>query len=163
MAFANRLGAVELLGQHAAHQEMRPGHGAERELRLGAGLHRGIQPLGTADQEGEGPPALLPAGQQLGEALAVRCRAAEVERDRQRAVGQGGQDRLALPPPDLRGAAAGLRDFGDRERRPQPGIVLGKELGLRAGAQPADGDQARGLQLPDAGEGLSGPHIRSSP
>src|SRR5260370_895908 len=43
------LGGVELLQQHATHQERRPGQRPQRQARVGALDARGAQPLGAAD------------------------------------------------------------------------------------------------------------------
>jgi hypothetical protein len=51
MAGEDLLGAVELLQQQAAHQEMRPGHRAQRYDRVGAIDHGLPEPVRAADRE----------------------------------------------------------------------------------------------------------------
>jgi hypothetical protein len=65
------LGAIELLQQHAANQEMRPRHPPERQCRGGAVEDRGAQTIGSADREGEFAHTLVtPRGEPISEIAA---------------------------------------------------------------------------------------------
>ena len=59
MAGVDLLRPVELLQQHAAHEEVRPGHRAQRDDRVGALEDRGREPFRAADREGEGGSAAV--------------------------------------------------------------------------------------------------------
>src|SRR5262245_30282794 len=64
------LGSIELLGQQAAHHEMRPGHGTEGEKEPGALAYLIGEAVGAADDEGNGGRALVaPLRQAPGEDL----------------------------------------------------------------------------------------------
>ena len=80
VVLADRLGAIELFGQHPAHQEMRPGQRAECDPVVGARSDGGVEPLRPADDEARRAPGILPAREQGREAFAVGLLAAEVER-----------------------------------------------------------------------------------
>jgi len=53
MAGGDGLGAVELLAEQGADQEVRPGHRAQGKHEIGAVGHRRVVAVGAADQEGD--------------------------------------------------------------------------------------------------------------
>src|SRR3954469_1608510 len=72
------MGPVDLLGEHGASQQVRPGHGPERQ-REGCFLqHRLAVAVGATDQEGNIGALVAPAPQVPGEAFAVHNLAAAV-------------------------------------------------------------------------------------
>src|SRR5690242_17246850 len=75
----NHLGAVQLLRQHGAHQEMRPGQGAERQHEVGPVDHRLIQALGPANQETYRPGQVGPLPQLCRQCLTAKRAAAQVK------------------------------------------------------------------------------------
>ena len=106
---------IDLLGQHGAGEEVRPGQMPERQHVIGARDHRRVQPFGAADQEAHRPAAGQPAFQQARQFLAVRHRASAIERHDECRVGQRGQQRLAFPPLHFGRRAARLGDLRHRE------------------------------------------------
>jgi hypothetical protein len=78
VAAQQAVGAEELLGQHRAHKHVRPGGPAEREHVVRPREHRGIQPLGTADGEGDGLAEVAPAREALCKGFRRLVRAAQV-------------------------------------------------------------------------------------
>src|SRR5262245_39446019 len=77
------LSAVELLEQHAADKQMRPGHRAEGQNRVGAVENRGVQTIGASDSEGQlGDPLVAPGGDAVSEHPTRPRRAASVECDK---------------------------------------------------------------------------------
>src|SRR5579885_103882 len=143
MAGQDPLGAIELLGEHAADQEMRPGEAAEGETEIGALQDRGRKAVGAPDEEGEvAGAAVAPGAEALGQGLAGEELARRIERHDPRPLGNGGEEELALPR-DLLGGARRLARLELLERkRPDEarGIVL-IERALRPAPRAADGGQ----------------------
>src|SRR5690242_11136426 len=82
MAGEDLLRPVQLLEQHAAHQQMRPGHLAERKHRVGTGDDGAAETVGPADRECHGAAAgVAPVSQAVGEFDAAPARTALVDRD----------------------------------------------------------------------------------
>ena len=71
------LGTVELLGEHCAGQQVRPGHGAERQRQAASPQQILAMPVGTADQEGELGHALVAPGRKLAREPGLWPRALE--------------------------------------------------------------------------------------
>src|ERR1043166_872310 len=82
VARGDLLRPIDLFGNQAAHQHMRPGHGPQRQAQIAASQQLLVEPVGAADQEGKlGMPALAPAGQLLGKAGGIERLAMLVEGD----------------------------------------------------------------------------------
>jgi hypothetical protein len=97
VAGENLLGAVKLLQQHAAHQQMRPSHRAERQHRIGAGDKLPIEAVGATDRESEhGATLIAPLAETLGEITARPGKAALVKRGEPCARRQCSEDQLGL-------------------------------------------------------------------
>ena len=143
MARCDRAHAEHLLSQHRAREEVRPGQSPERKHVVGAGDHRCIQTLCAADHETDRPTAGQPTLQQTCQSLAVRRLAAGIECDDKGGSGQGRKQRRTLAPFHLQRSAARLGHLGDGKLRPQPRVVAGEQLGLRAFAKPSHGDQTQ--------------------
>ena len=143
MAGVDLLRPVELLQEHAAHKQVRPGHHAEREDRIGALDDRGPKPLGAADREGEGAcAAVAPSREPVGEIAARPGRALWVERDEPGAGRPGGEDQLGLAQLERGGRQAALFfQLDERDRwREAPGIERLQFI-ERPAPQPADGEE----------------------
>jgi len=138
------LGAVKLLEQQAAHQQMRPGHRAERQCRLGTVEDFGAETIGTADRKGELRYALVaPRREPVGEAVARPHRAALVERDQPRPRRQCREDQRRLARLlHRRGQALPHLELDDRDRRHNPRGVKRLQPGQRPVAYLADGEKA---------------------
>src|SRR4051794_17118279 len=80
MAKRNRLRAIELLRQHGAYQEMRPGRRAERQHKVGPVDHRPIQPLSPANQEADRTRQFGPLPQLPRQGLAIERLPTQIER-----------------------------------------------------------------------------------
>ena len=113
-------------------EEVRPGQPPERQHIIGARDHRRVQSFRAADQEAHRPAGGQPALQQARKFLAVRHRAAGIERHDERCIGQRCQQRLAFAPLHLRRRAACLGDLGHRDPGPQPRIVAREQRRPRA-------------------------------
>ena len=97
MAGEDLLRPVELLEEHAAAEEMRPGHRAQGQHLIGPVDDRAPEPLGAADGEGEiGDAAVAPFGQPLGQFAARPLGAASVEGHEAGTGGQRAEDQLGL-------------------------------------------------------------------
>jgi hypothetical protein len=153
---------VQRLRQQPADEHVRPGEPPEGEAMLRAGEYRGVQSLGTADQERERPRRLGPAREERGQALAVRRLAAEVEGDGDRVGRERREDRGALPPADLGRAARTLRQLAQRERRAEAGVEALEQVALGPRARPSDGEE-RGRPQRRPGAPGSCPRGRSVP
>lgn len=142
----------ELLGEHRARHEMRPGRLAEGDRQVRARPLRVGETVRRADQEADFANALVlpvadPAGQIDGAQLPARL----VERHDFR-TGRGGRD-----------LAAAVRQFSDPDRPADPLDIALDKLGFRAAADLAAGDDVQGqAQLSPAASSCSpNPHIRS--
>ena len=95
MAGVDLLRPVELLQQHAAHEEVRPGHRAQRDDRIGAVDNPGSEPLGAADRKGKGGgTTVAPRREPIGEIAAGPGRSLLVQRDEPGAGGLRGEDQF---------------------------------------------------------------------
>ncbi len=143
MAGVDLLRPVELLQQHAAHEEVRPGHRAQRDDRIGVLDDRGSEPLGAADREGEGrAAAIAPLREPVGEIPAGPGRALPVERDEPGAGGPGGEDQLGFAQLERGGRQAALfLQINDRDRRREASGIERLKVMERPAPQPADGDK----------------------
>lgn len=146
----DRLRAPELLGEHDAGEEMRPGLRAERQRGARAREDRRIEPLCAADDEGEAA-ARAPGGKAAREAGGVEALAAAIEGDQKGTGGDRGKNRLGLAAAALRLRAARLRQFDEREPGAQAAGVLRVERGFRSGAGAADGDEQLSQRNPAPG------------
>ena len=140
MPCADRLHPVKLLGQHTAHQKMRPGERAQREAILRPRLHGGIQPLSAADYETYRTPGLIPACQQRGQAFRIGRGAAKVQGNGHRAGRDGAQDCGAFAAADFGFTAARFGYFDQFGRRAQPRRVMRVKGCFRTGLYTPDGD-----------------------
>lgn len=141
MPGGDRLGAIELFGEHRAGEHVGPGEAAEREFGVCTGQHGGIQPFRAADHEGDRAAGGLPVAEAGGEGGAVQRFAVEVQHHQQGFGGEGRQEGGALPAFDFGGAAGAVRQFDQAQARSQAFGVAGDQIGFRRFAGPADGDQ----------------------
>ena len=143
MTGVDLLRPVELLQQHAAHEEVRPGHRAQRDDRIGVLDDRRSEPLGAADREGEGrAAAIAPLREPVGEIPAGPGRALPVERDEPGAGGPGGEDQLGFAQLERGGRQAALfLQINDRDRRREAPGIERLEVMERPAPQPADGEK----------------------
>ena len=113
--------AVQLLEQHAAHQQVRPRHRSEREHRGGALDHGGPEPVGAADRKGGTTGAgITPVSQAFGEFEAAPGRAALVECNQPGPARQRGKDQFGLARFQFGGRQRTFfLDLDDRWRRRQ--------------------------------------------
>ena len=125
------------------------GRGSAARSGVRATAHRSARAITGASSPSAPPirkqtvdprPASVPAGAPVPR-CPVACR--RIERHDERRVGQRSQQRLAFAPLDLGRRAARLGDLCHGELRSQPCVVAREQLGLRAVAQPADGDQTQ--------------------
>ena len=72
MPRGDRPRAIDLLGQHDAGEEMRPGQSPKRQHVIGAREHRRMQSFGASDQEAQRPTRGQPTIQKARKFLAVR-------------------------------------------------------------------------------------------
>lgn len=134
------LRAVELLTQHRADQEVRPGQGSKRQKVVGARPDRIAMAVGAADEEGDGRCCTLPFGDQLGEIRARDVLAALIEGNDECSVGESGEEQVTLARLALRrGELPPLLDFPDIERPSQALGIETLQLEMRPGSGPADG------------------------
>src|SRR5882724_13573513 len=78
------LDSVELFGDQATHQKMRPGHRAERHLQIAGPDQIAMKSVGAADEEGDlGYAASAPAGHLMGECQGIHRSPALIEGDRE--------------------------------------------------------------------------------
>jgi hypothetical protein len=144
MAGEDLLGAVKLLQQHAARQEMRPGHPAKRQCRVGAVEDFGTEAVGAADRKGEccDTPA-APCGELLRKTAARPHGAALVEGDQPRPGRQCSEDQCRLARLQRsRGQALSYLELDDLYRRHDPRGIKCLKIGERTIAQLADGEKA---------------------
>jgi hypothetical protein len=139
------LGAIELLEEHAADEQMRPCHRSERYSRISASEDSGGQPIGAADGEGQlGPSLITPGGDTVGQSPARPSGAVLVEGDKRNAGRQCTEDQFRL---------AGFQQ-GRRERAPlveldddrwwdDPPRIKCLEFLQRTAAQLANGEKAK--------------------
>ncbi len=143
MAGEDLLGTVELLEQHPAREQMRPGDAAEgdREISTGAGYL--VEPVGAAQEKGEiGDARVAPGADAPGEPLARDQLAALVEGDHPRSRRQGRKQRRALARLALGGGQALFDvDLLEGERPFEPSGVMAVERELGPGLEAADGDE----------------------
>lgn len=113
------LGAIELLEQHAAGEQMRPCHRSERHDCMGATKDRGVEPIHAADGEGKLRAALItPGGNTIGQSAAGPSATALVEGNKRSAGRQCAEDQLALACfQHRRREPASLRELDDHRRR----------------------------------------------
>ncbi len=142
-------GAVELFGQHQAHQHVRQGQRPERPAFLRGGDHFRRVAFGAADQEGQVAALLAPVFQAHGQLFGAVGLAAAVEADHVRIARHRGQHPGAFVGHGAGGVAAlaaqARRDFDQLQRKPvrKTLLVLGKPGGDPVGRAFADGDQPR--------------------
>lgn len=131
---------VELLAEHGADHEMRPGHGTEGKKIIGAFAHRLAVTVGAADEEGDGRSGLPPTCDVVGEIDAGEALAALVEGDRDGAVGQASEEQFALAASTLGcRQLAPLLDLLDVKGPRQAIGVKTLEVEMRPGLGTADG------------------------
>ena len=128
--------AVELFGEHSAHEEMRPSGAAESEPPSRAVQHGAIKPLGAADGESRGPPRLGQAGKACGESLSSEILAVKIERNQLCPSGKSAQHRLSLAAACLGWAAASLRNLNQARGGPEPGGVPVEQRLFRTAPSP---------------------------
>ena len=149
MALEDAPGTVELFGQDDTHERVGEGQRRERPALLGARQAGRRQAVGAADQQRDVAPAGAPGFERAGELLGGPGAATDVERNRQRARGQGLEQALAFECLRALGgtvralAAAGRLDLGQGQRAlvRQPPRVLGESLADPARHAPPDAQQ----------------------
>src|SRR5580700_592223 len=142
MAGEDLLRPVELLQQHAADEEMRPGHHTQRQHRVGALDNGGPEPLGTADREGYGADtAVAPGPEPVGQFTARPFGATLVERDETGAGGQRGEGQLGLARLQLWWRKPTLFfQLDDRRGRHDATGIIRLQVIERPVPEPADGE-----------------------
>jgi len=135
------LGTIELLAQHRANQEVGPSHGPEREEIVRARPNRIAMAVRAANEEGDGRAAALPFGDRFGEIGARNVFAALIEGNDKCAVGESGEQQLALADlPFRRGQAAPLLDLPNVEGPCQAFGIETLQIEMRSGPGAADRD-----------------------
>ena len=87
------LGAIKLLEQHPADEQMRPCHRPERHNRVSAIKDHGVEPFGATNGEGKlGGAPITPTCNTIGQSAARPRAAALVERDKWNARRQRAED-----------------------------------------------------------------------
>ena len=158
------LGAIELLEQHAANQQMGPRHRSEGQGRVGAVENRGTVTIGPANREGELRQTLVaPSSYPIGKSTARPRDAPLIEGDKRDAGRQGTEDQFGLarwePPP-------AIIELDDHRGRQDPSGIERLELLQRPVAQLTDNKEAETDEgcpelLPNrfaVGQGLA-PHL----
>ncbi len=85
MTVKDALGAKELFGEHAAHQQVRPRHRPQGQDQIGIRDQIPIETFGTADEERQiADAAVAPTLQALGKGATVEGPAATVKGDDRR-------------------------------------------------------------------------------
>ena len=135
------LGPVKLLGQHRAHQHVRPGRRAERKHEVRFFSHGLGQAVRAADHEADRARAVVaPAPKALGKNLAGFVTPALVQCDDLRARRDRGQQGLAFTGLAHIGRKILLDfDFLQLDAPGQPREVALIKLALRSGFRLADG------------------------
>ena len=93
----DRLGAIDLLGQQDAGQQMRPGHGSQGEDEGRTVDQAAVEPVGAANGESEiGNAVIAPARQTFGEVLAGESFAGGIEGHARGALGDLAEQQIAF-------------------------------------------------------------------
>jgi hypothetical protein len=103
------LGAIKLLEQHPADEQMWPCHRPERHDRVSTIEDRGVEPIGTTDSEGKlGSALIAPTCDTIGQSAARPSAAALVEGNKENAGRQRAEDQI------------GFACFNPHRREPAP-------------------------------------------
>ena len=143
MTDPDRARSIDLLGEHRANEVVRPRQPPERENKIRPRDYRRVQSFRTADQKANRSTACQPVIQLAGEVLAVRRLAPRIECDYECAGGECRNQRFSLTAFNFGGRTTRLGDLREPEFRSKARIVAIEQLGLRAGAKPADRDQVQ--------------------
>jgi hypothetical protein len=137
------LRAVQLLQQHRADEQVRPGHCTERQDRIGLVENGLTEPVGAANRESHGPGAVIaPGGKPAGQVAARPFLTAFIERNKARIRRPGGEEQFGLARLQLRRRQFPfLFHFDDRRRRNEPVGIVGLKIVERTSAQAADREQ----------------------
>ena len=145
MAGEDLPGAIDLLQEHDAGKQMRPGHRSERKDRPGTVEDGAVETVGAADRKGEfGKAAVAPLRDPFGESAARPREAALVEGDEAGIGRQGRQDQLGFARLQGRLWQPPARfQFDDRDGRCDAPGVERLQFFQRPTARSADRDEAK--------------------